>query len=66
MTPWGHVYPIDDEQEHDIDSDPTHGMEKLCHCQPELDWEFRVVIHSSFDGRELLEQAEKILDQPQQ
>jgi len=60
---WGHVYPIDDEQEHDTESHPGDGSGKLCHCQPRIDWEFQCVIHSSFDGRELVEQAEKILNQ---
>lgn len=63
--PWCHIYPSHDEQEHDTESDPSGGTGNLCHCQPELDWKFQCVIHSAFDGRELIEQAEKILNQNQ-
>lgn len=48
-----HIYPIGDEKEHDTESTG-------CHCDPIIDWEKSLVIHSAFDGRELIEQAEAI------
>ena len=51
-----HVYPINDEREHDI-RDTT-----MCWCDPSLDTENPeiIVIHNSADCRELIEQAEEI------
>jgi hypothetical protein len=48
-----HVFPVNDEQDHDLES-------LNCHCGPRIDWENSLVIHSSFDGRELVEMAEAI------
>lgn len=48
-----HVYPINDIKEHDIES-------TTCHCHPEVEIIEEsgniLVIHNSFDGRELLEE----------
>ncbi len=42
-----------------------------CHCNPEIEWcdksgtpyQFPIVIHSAFDGREVVEKAEEILNE---
>lgn len=54
-----HVYPLRDERPHVLE-----GTE--CPCNPEVDWTGpeALVIHSAFDGRELIEQAELIFKHP--
>lgn len=54
-----HVYPLNDEKEHDVSDEAT-----TCHCGPRIDWSGPVplMIHRSFDGRELIEEAERIKD----
>lgn len=54
-----HVYPLNDEREHDTRDTTT------CWCDPQLDIENAemIVIHNSLDGRELIEQAEEIKNQ---
>lgn len=49
-----HVYPLNDLREHVTDGDGHVGK---CPCSPKVEWEglTRIVVHSSFDGRELLE-----------
>ena len=57
-----HIYPVNDEQEHDTESDQ-------CHCHPVVQWvddktglplPEGLVIHNAFDCREVVEQAEEI------
>lgn len=57
-----HIFPINDEQEHITDGPG-------CPCQPVIQYHDpdtgelmpeALTIHSSFDGRELVEQAEEI------
>jgi hypothetical protein len=48
-----HVYPVNDLKEHDVES-------RYCSCRPKLE-EVEggmVVVHNSWDGREIREQAE--------
>ncbi len=48
-----HVYPLNDLKAHDTES-------RNCHCLPTIDLGAAgdaVVIHNSFDGREITEQA---------
>jgi len=52
MSNWYHVVPINDIDEHD-----TEGNQ--CKCDPEIKILDELVIHNAFDGRELIEQAEK-------
>ena len=51
-----HVSPIDDLEEHEL-----HGTQ--CKCNPKVDFsgEEILVIHNSFDMREIIEQANEIL-----
>lgn len=58
-----HVYPLNDEQEHELEG-------TMCHCNPTVEWADPVtgepysealVIHNAFDCREVIEQAEEIL-----
>ena len=54
-----HVYPLNDLEEHDLES-------TLCKCEPKLIIEPNseiVVVHNSFDGREAVEWANEILKQ---
>ena len=53
-----HVYPLNDEREHDT------GDTTTCWCDPQLitDEPEMIVVHASADGRELIEQAEEILE----
>jgi hypothetical protein len=54
-----HVYPINDEKEHELEG-------TQCWCEPVLDvsnFGELIVIHNSADGRELIEQAEEIKDE---
>ena len=54
---WTHVFPINDLIEHDI-----AGFE--CPCQPKIDFENEIVIHSSLDRREVFE--ERAASMPQE
>jgi len=49
---WQHVYPVNDIAEHALG-----GFE--CECGPEIDFENNIIIHNAFDGRDLIEAAEK-------
>ena len=53
---WGtHVLPIKDDSDHTVDS--------TCECHPRVDLEDGlVIIHNSFDGREVLEEANRIIN----
>ena len=46
-----HVIPMDDLRSHEECS--------KCHCNPRVDDELMVVVHSSFDGRELYETGKR-------
>jgi len=47
---WQHVYPTDDWIEHKLE-----GLD--CICEPKIDWNNKLVIHNSADGREELEKG---------
>jgi hypothetical protein len=51
-----HIIPENDSQ--------PHEELTTCHCHPRVDFTqgVMVVIHNSFDGRELLEQAQDLLN----
>lgn len=58
-----HIYPLNDEKEHDTKT-------TMCICCPRVEWEDPetgqvysegLVIHNSFDCRESVEAAEEIL-----
>jgi hypothetical protein len=58
-----HVYPVNDEQEHELEG-------TMCSCGPTVEWNNPLtgesypevlVIHNAFDCREVVEQAEDIL-----
>lgn len=48
---WQHVYPVNDLKEHDIES-------LYCECEPRIDWNNMIVIHNSYDMREVKEYLE--------
>lgn len=53
-----HVYPVNDSEPHELEG--YH-----CKCSPKVEYdqesESIQVVHNSFDGRELVEQAKEIL-----
>lgn len=58
-----HVYPLNDEQPHELEG-------TMCHCGPRVLWSDPetgeaysevLVIHNAFDCREIVEEAERIL-----
>lgn len=51
---WLHVLPINDLKPH-----KEQGFD--CECEPKIDWDNELIIHNSYDGREMVEQAEAIL-----
>lgn len=60
MSEVWHVYPTEDEREHDTNKGPQ------CHCNPKLQnvEGGTVVIHNAYDCREFVEEAEVIKDNP--
>ena len=55
---WTHVYPINDTFDHNLE-----GHE--CDCNPFIDFKNDLVIHSAFDGRDLIEElGDEIVDLP--
>ena len=48
-----HTLPLEDIRDHEV------GTTK-CWCRPEIDEEFRIVVHQSADGREKFETGERI------
>jgi hypothetical protein len=52
-----HVYPVNDTDSHDLYS-------TTCHCMPKVTFENgeMLVVHNSFDGREILEMVNEILE----
>lgn len=59
-----HVYPLNDEQEHEIEG-------TMCPCGPEVyftdpetgeAYAEALVVHNAFDCREIVEEAERILE----
>jgi len=75
---WAHVYPINDLKEHWIGRVPKtipfyvlEGYDKeknpiyisyVCDCKPRVDVEEELIIHNSWDCREAVEEAERILN----
>lgn len=54
---WLHIIPIWDKKEHEF--------KETCHCDPrveDLENDYILVVHNSYDGREALEEAMKILN----
>jgi hypothetical protein len=58
-----HVYPVNDEHLHVLEG-------TMCPCGPDVEWNdpktgeayvHPIVIHNSFDRREVIEEAEQIL-----
>ena len=56
-----HIYPADEEKRHKL------GEETECPCDPHVKYNEKedviFVIHNSFDGREAVEEANRILNQ---
>lgn len=54
-----HVYPLNEEADHDL-TDAGHA----CRCVPKVDWTLAecLVVHRSKDGREYIEEAERIVN----
>lgn len=50
---WQHVYPVADLK--------PHQMTTECHCDPHVDWKDRIVVHNSYDHREVVERAKDLL-----
>jgi hypothetical protein len=57
-----HIYPVNDEQEHDLEG-------TMCPCNPRVEWadpetgeaySEALVIHNAIDCREIVEEAERI------
>lgn len=48
MKKWQHIYPVKDSKQHNLE-----GLN--CHCEPEIDWEYLLVVHNAFDMREVEE-----------
>ena len=51
---WLHVYPLNEEEQRNLE-----GLS--CKCMPKYDWENEIVIHNSFDHREIIEEVNEIL-----
>ena len=47
-----HTLPLEDTKEHEVGS-------RGCWCDPEIDDEFKLVVHTSDDGREKFETGER-------
>lgn len=52
-----HVYPVNDSDTHDLHS-------TMCHCGPRVEFNAgeMIVWHNSFDGREIIEMVNEILE----
>lgn len=51
-----HIYPLNDLREHELNG-------TSCLCGVEVDWENGLVIHAAFDHREIIEQAERLINE---
>jgi hypothetical protein len=52
-----HILPLNDTEEHE--------RSPFCQCEPKIEKQENgsmLIIHNSFDGREMVEEAKKILD----
>lgn len=67
-----HVYPVNDENDHLLETeyDMANQLKCRCACEPKLEFHhiydghyitFVTIIHNSFDGREAVEWANEIL-----
>lgn len=45
---WQHIYPVNDTLEHDL---TEYNPEYSCWCDPDLEVENNLIVHSAFDGR---------------
>jgi hypothetical protein len=50
-----HIYPINETERHVLEG-------YSCPCNPKIDWENELVIHRAFDHREVVEEANEILN----
>ena len=53
QTGWRHVNPLYDFKLHKLE-----GLD--CTCEPEINWEYRIVIHNAWDIREAQEYINKV------
>ena len=51
-----HVIPVDDFWEHE----ESEG----CMCKPRIEENGKLIVHNSYDGREIIEEAERIINEP--
>ena len=51
-----HIYPTNDLKPHDTESSD-------CECLPFIDVMNQIIIHNSWDGREIIEQAEVLINE---
>lgn len=60
---WGVFQDYPDEWHIRPINEPDHLHDKMCHCKPKVETEngIDIVVHNSFDGRELLEEVLEIL-----
>lgn len=69
-----HVYPINDDNDHLLETeyDMANQLKCRCMCKPKLEFHRSydgycitgvTIIHNSFDGREAVEWANKILEE---
>lgn len=62
---WKHIYPLNDKKTHYtgfIDEIHTQSNPSCCcECSPRLDFDKKLVVHFSFDGREVIEWAKETI-----
>lgn len=68
MEAW-HVYPANEEEEHYLECVYPENEPPICPCQCDPTWKEEegaiIIVHNSFDGREVVEQANEILNNQQ-
>ena len=52
-----HVYPVNDKYEHTLE-----GKDCMCVPRVELEGATLIIIHNSYDGREVIEEARGIIE----
>jgi len=56
---WQHVFPINDARPHLLEWSPAGGQP--CQCRYRVDWSHQIVIHESWDCREAVHEAVKLI-----
>lgn len=59
------VIPLDDLESHSEDTEEEDGeLIPICKCQPKIIWDkgHPIIVHSSFDGRECIEEFNRIVN----